>query len=485
MSKESSFGGPPAPAEPATKDEPSAALNASIVRVIDLRLLPLLCILYLLCFLDRSNLANAKKEVSSALDMDDAGYGFATSIFMIGYMIAEIPANLVLKRSRPSLWLGTLVILFGTVACVTVFVRNFTELTVLRFFLGLAEAGFPPGVLYYLNFWYCDRELASRLGIFLLMSSVANGVGSLLAFGILQMSGVGSLQGWQWLFLLEGAPAVLFGIIVLFYLPDHPSTCRWFSPEQRAGAVARLPKYASASASESRQGYNWALIGRLLKSPVFWLFALLNICTNIAMYGISAFLPAIIEDMGYSSLEANLHAAPVWFWQAVWLFIMAWVSDRTRERGWIMVGSNLVSCLGMFALAGGVHFSWSVDVQYALCYSMVMYAPTLPIMFTWMKKAYVSESDAAVGPAAVIMVGCIGGFLGPNIYGSSSGDNDSYATGHMIMGMVFAAGALIALAMRLLFVEEGGLLRVRLPCRAAHAAEEVLPLLNEPKSGTT
>ena len=449
-------------------------------------LLPLTC-LYFLCYMDRANLANAKTDISDALSLSTSQYGLASSIFQVGYMVCEVPANLVLKRTQPSLWLGLLVTAFGLVATATIYARNFTDLMLIRVFLGVAEAGFPPGCLYYLSFWYKEKELGQRNAIYLVAAPLASAFGAIIAYVVLQMN-VWELSGWQWLFLLEGSPAILLGILTVLYLPDHPSTCNWLSMEEKALAAKRIPLHAKDSA---KTGHNWRHILLLLISPVMWSFALLNVIVNIAAYGISAFLPAIIEEMGYSNLEANLRTAPVYLFMAIFNIVVATLSDRYGERGWVIVGCLAASGAGMFCLAGSIAFNWPLHLQYALCFCLVFYSVTSPIMIAWLQKAYRGSSDAAVGPAIVITIGSVGGFVGPSIYGTTSDDGSSYVPGHLVMGVVFMSGAVLTILMRLSFVENSmGRLILRpnlarwLPCGEKEdqidvTVQEEAPLLKE------
>jgi MFS family permease len=420
-----------------------------LARRLDVQLLLPFSILYFLAYLDRSNLANAKTSISASLNLSNAEFAWASSIFQIGYIIFEVPSNIILKRSRPSLYLGLLVVLFGIVAMSTALSKDFNEIMVVRFFLGIAEAGFPPGVLFFLSYWYRKEELGQRNALFLVAGPLANAFGSIIAFGILQLNA--GLNGWQWLFIIEGVLPVILGFAATWYIPDDPTTCRWFSPEDKKLAAQRVPLIADEP-SNSREKIVWTDIFSLMTGVVPWSFALLNVSTNIASYGIGAFLPAIIQEMGYSSLEANLRTAPIYLFMAIFNITVATLSDNYGERGWVIVACLLGSAIGMFLLAFSILFKWALGVQYFLCFMLVFYSATSPIMIAWLQKAYKGSSDAAVGPAFVLTIGSLGGFVGPLIYGTTS-DNNSYLTGHFIMGGVFVFGAMLSLMMRLSFVE--------------------------------
>ena len=382
----------------------------------------------------------------------------------MGYIACEVPANIVLKMWRPSVWLGLLVMSFGAVAAATAAVANYASLLVVRVALGVAEAGFPPGVLYVLSMWYRPSELGARNAVFLVAGPLANAAGAIFAFGILRMDGVAGLAGWQWLFLLEGLPAVALGAATMALLPDSPAAARWLSAGEKELARDRVPLHAAdaATAAAAKGGgaksgggghIVWADVLALLLSPVTWAFALLNVSTNIASYGIGAFLPAIIGEMGYKSLEANLRTAPIYLFMAVFNLCAAAASDRLNERGWVIVGCLLGSAAGMALLAVSLSANWPLGVQYFFCFLLVFYSATSPLMIAWLVKAYRGSSDAAVGPALILTIGSLGGFVGPNVYGATSGNGASYVTGHWYMCGVFLAGAALAAAMRLSFVE--------------------------------
>ena len=216
-----------------------AASSARLARRLDARVLLPLFTCYLLCYLDRSNLANAKADVSRALALDTAQYAFASSCFQIGYILFEVPANLVLARSRPSLWLGALVAAFGAIAALSALARSYAELVAARIFLGIAEAGFPPGALFYLSLFYRPEELGARNALFLVAGPLANAAGAVVAFFLLEVR-AGGLAGWQWLFVIEGAPAIAMGLLLAVALPDVPAAASFLSEEEKALAVGNL-----------------------------------------------------------------------------------------------------------------------------------------------------------------------------------------------------------------------------------------------------
>lgn len=189
--------------------------DSQILRILDFRLLPLLSIIYFVAYLDRSNLSNVEKEISEALVMTTSQYALASSMFKVGYILFDIPANMIISKIRASLWIGTLGVLFGFVAASTSLVTSFEHLVAARVILGIAEAGVTPGCLYYLGLWYKPTELAQRNSIFFVSSAIANAASGVIAFYVLQMDGAWNISGWQWLFILEGCPALLMGLFTM------------------------------------------------------------------------------------------------------------------------------------------------------------------------------------------------------------------------------------------------------------------------------
>jgi len=438
-------------------DEPlDAAASARLARRLDLRVLLPLFVCYLLCYLDRSNLANAKAQVSAAVSLSESQYAFASSCFQIGYILFEVPANLVLARVRPSLWLGALVAAFGTIAALSAFARNYTELVAARIFLGIAEAGFPPGALFFLSLFYRPEEHGTRNTLFLVAGPLSNAAGAIIAYFMLSIR-AGGLAGWQWLFVIEGLPALLMGLVLAAALPDSPATARFLSEEERELAARRVPVAAIAAGGHHGGGHgSWRDALALLRSPVVASFCLLNVSTNIASYGIGAFLPAIVAELGYAQLEANLRTAPVYVFMAVFNIAAATVADRLAERGWVVVGCLAGSAGGMMLLALSIVLKWPLTARYALTFLVVFYSATSPLQLAWLQRAYRSRVEAAVGPALVLTIGSLGAFVGPLVYGntaSGSGADASYVSGHFAMFGVFAFGALLATAMRLSFYE--------------------------------
>ncbi len=476
---------------PSGVDEEEAAAKR-VVRKIDLFLLPVLSFLYLLNYLDRSNLANVNHEISGDLSISKAQFGFASSVFQISYIVCEVPSNMLLRRSaHKAVFLCVLVVLFGATSLATAFVTSYAWLLVARVALGVAEAGFAPGVLFFLTLWYRPAELAYRNALFLVASSLANAVGALVARAILLLDGAGGLAGWRWVFLLEGLAAILAGAAGAAYLPDHPATCRWLSPDERALAVARTAttrRRAEANVPVEEAGGARHTLGEvvgLASSPLFWGFATINVCTNVASYGLGAFLPSIVADLfathdaclgpanataanvssiitltpapsdPASTLQGNLLVAPIYAFQALVVIVASRASDWLGERGHVIAALLIASAVGMALLAFSVGLSWRPALQYAFCFCVVFYSAASPILLSWLAALYRGSGDAAFGPAAVLAIGSVGGFLGPNIYGLSGSDGCDLwgvSAGHFILAGFFLLGAVVALVLRVAVV---------------------------------
>ncbi|KAJ3002852.1 hypothetical protein HKX48_002072 [Thoreauomyces humboldtii] len=291
--------------------------EAKLLRKLDIRIMPWLCLLYLLNFLNRANVGNAKIANTDAkgngglytdLGLVDWQYNLSISIFFIGYILFEIPSNLLLKKFGPSRWLGRIIAVWGCVALLQFVVKNAAGLLAIRFFLGVTEAGFLPGVTMYLTFFYRKEERAKRLAIIIAAAALSGAFGGLLAYGISFLDHHHGLRGWQWIFLLEGIPTIVAGILTFWVLPDFPdSPGRWLSPEEKLLAVARLDTTATRSTD---QNFNSHEFGQVWKDWRTYFFMAVYICVTVPFYSMSYFLPTLVKGLGYTSLSAQLMSVP-------------------------------------------------------------------------------------------------------------------------------------------------------------------------------
>lgn len=255
---------------------------------ITLRLIPFLLILYIVAFLDRTNIGFAQLQMQRDLGFGDVTYGFGAGIFFLGYCLFEVPSNLILKRIGARLWITRIMVTWGIAVIAMMWTQNELEFYLLRFLLGVAEAGFFPGVIFYLTFWFTTAERARIIALFMLAVPLATLLGAPLSAALLGMDGLCGLRGWQWLFIVEGLPTMLLGLIVAFYLPDNPMKARWLSADQQQQWIAHLESGRNLQALAPR-----ASSRTIFKSPEIWLLSLLYFLLLLPAYTIHFWLPQI------------------------------------------------------------------------------------------------------------------------------------------------------------------------------------------------
>lgn len=282
------------------------------------------------------------------LDLKGHRYNVAIALFFVPYVIMEFPGNIFMKHYSPSRWISRIVTSVGFVTMCTASATTYERLLVARFFLGMAEAGFSSGVMMHLCFWYKPEERASRMAIFASSVALACAFGGLLASGISFLNGVAGLAGWQWLFILEGAPGILVGILVWFLLPDYPQTARWLTPYERAFAIKRLGPYAPTMHDDC---WNWKTVKQTVVDPVFWLFAIQYFLMTNSLNAFGYFTPTIISAMGFAGHSGQLLTVPPNIFALVVIVAYCLHSDRTRERSIHIIAALVFVAMGYLVLA--------------------------------------------------------------------------------------------------------------------------------------
>ncbi|KAH6644077.1 major facilitator superfamily domain-containing protein [Boeremia exigua] len=405
-----------------------------ILRKMDLHLIPMLALLYLLSFLDRGNIGNAKIEgLVETLGMTGAQYNWCLTAFFFTYAAFEVPSNLLLKKLRPSVWLPTIMVAWGIVMTLMGIVKNYEGLLIARIFLGITEAGLFPGVAYYITMWYCRHEAQFRQALFFSAASVAGAFSGLLAFGIAHMDGVGGLEGWRWIFILEGILTVLVAILAFFTLYDFPETAGFLTEEERAFVVFRL-KYQGAS-NETINGQRVAQDDTFQWKFVKSAFLDWQIWTNIwvywgivcPLYGISLFLPSIIRGLGYTSSTAQLLTVPIYITASVLAIAVAWWSDRVGKRHPFILVCLCIMAVGfIMCVSSGTPGVIYAGVFIATC---ALY-PAFPGNITWLSNNLAGSTKRATGQAIQIAVGNLAGAMASNFYRTE--DAPRYVLGHAL-----------------------------------------------------
>jgi ACS family tartrate transporter-like MFS transporter len=405
------------------------------------RLLPFLFLLYVVSYLDRINVGFAALQMNAALHFSSVTYSLGAGIFFLSYTLLEIPSNVVLARVGARLWIARIMITWGLISASMMFVRSTGAFYTLRFLLGAAEAGFFPGIIYCLTRWFPRRERARAIAGFMTAVVVAGIIGGPISGVLLSMNGAAGLAGWQWLFLVEGLPAIVLGVLVLGVLPEQPSDARWLTPEEQQALSARLAEEAAElSAEPSVQTIHGALTsGRV------WLLAAVYFTIPVALYAMGFWMPQLVRDAskGSDRTVGMLTAIP-YAVAAVGMVIIGWNSDRTGERRWHIALTAIASGLS-FAATGLVH--GLVPSLATLSLAMLGLAAMLGPFWAFATSS-LTGIGAAAGIALVNSVGNIGGFVGPNIIGYVQQTTSSFSAGLVIIGGVLACGGLLVLVVK-------------------------------------
>jgi MFS transporter, ACS family, tartrate transporter len=402
------------------------------------RLIPFLFLLYIVAYLDRINVGFAALQMNAALGFSGTTYGFGAGIFFLSYTLFEIPSNVILARVGARLWIARIMITWGIVSSAMMLVRTPAAFYALRFLLGAAEAGFFPGMIYYLTQWFPARERARTIAAFMTATLTAGIIGGPISGALLSLNGAGGLAGWQWLFLVEGAPAIVLGAIVLRVLDDAPEQAGWLSEGEREALVETLRADARRQRMETTS--------RALRNGRTWLLAVIHLIIPVTLYGIGFWMPQMLKTAsGASDFIVGVLSAIPYAAGAVAMVVVGRHSDRTGERRWhVAAAATACACaLALSVLSSGA--AWTVvTLSIAMMGLASMFGPF------W---ALVTSQLAGVGAAAAIAlvnaVGNTGGFVGPYLLGAINDRTHSFAAGLLaIAAMLIVGGAVVVAAVR-------------------------------------
>jgi MFS family permease len=416
---------------------------------VTLRLLPFLGFCYLIAYLDRVNVGFAKLQMLADLSMSEAAYGFGAGIFFIGYFLFEIPSNLVLHRVGARMWIARIMVTWGIISGAMAFTEPLARTTglsvetvfySLRFLLGAAEAGFFPGVLLYLNYWYPAHRQSRAVALLLMAQPFSFVFGAPVSGAIMDgFAGSGGLHGWQWMFIIEAIPAVLVGIVVLFYLDNRIDDARWLAPAEKQLLKERLAEDAGAKGDPPLRA--------LFAIPAMWLFTAILFCIVTGVYGINFWLPTIIRDTGLQSvLAVGLVTAACYFSSAVISVLVTRRAERVNEKRW---HATVAAITGGASLALSALWTDSTVVTAVLLTLATSGALVASALFWSFPGSLLTGVGVAAGLAAINSAGNLGGFVGPYLLGLFSDWFGSRTAGVATLGAFMAcAGVLIALGCR-------------------------------------
>lgn len=350
-------------------EEVDPVAEAKLVRKLDLFIVPVVMLLYLLSFLDRVNIGNARLyNLEKDLGLSSQQFQVSVSILFVTYILSELPSNLVLKKLRPSRWIAFITVAWGIIATLTGVVQNYAGLIVCRLFLGAVEGGLFPGMAIYLTFFYTKRELALRIGYLFVSAALAGACGGLLAFAIGYMEGIQGLNGWRWIMIIEGLPTFVLGIATWWILPDNPSTAYFLKPHEKKMAALRLTRQTGYTAKGVE--FHWIDVKKGLKDWKVWAFCLAQFGSDTMLYGFSTFLPTIIRGINpkASSAMVQVLTIPCYALGAITYLTIAKLSDTQQKRGLYSCILGVVSIIGYAMLLSDT----SSGVHYAGCFLVAM-----------------------------------------------------------------------------------------------------------------
>jgi len=413
-------------------------LATATLRKISQRLIPFLFVLYVIAWLDRINVGFAALQMNSDLKFSSTAFGLGSGIFFAGYCLFEVPSNIILERVGARLWIARIMVSWGLISVAMMFVRTPATFCVLRFFLGVAEAGFFPGIVYYLSLWYPLRQRARAIAGFMTAIPVTGLIGGPLSGALLGLDGYSGLKGWQWLFLLEGLPAIILGIVAGFYLTDRPELASWLRADEREWLILELTRERQAGPAQH-------LILEALTNGTVWLLGMIFLLVAAGFYGYSFWSPLIVQSLfRISNLGVGLILGAISAATILCMLLNSAHSDRTNERR-IHIAIPL-SLMGVGFLGCAIlHQPIFVIAALALvpighCSS---YGP-----FWSMPMQFLTGQAAASGVALVATIASVGGLLGPALIGYLKNRTETHTTAFILLGAAALIAGLLSLCLR-------------------------------------
>jgi ACS family tartrate transporter-like MFS transporter len=405
--------------------------GSAVLRKAAWRLIPLLGVLYFFAFLDRVNVGFAALTMNADLGLSSAAFGLGAGIFFIGYTAFEIPSNVLLERFGARVWIARIMLSWGVLSAAMAFVQGPTSFYVVRFLLGVAEAGFFPGIIYYLTCWFPARDRARIIALFMIALPLSSVIGAPISTALLGIQAAG-LHGWQWMFLLEAIPTIVLGFAVLWLLPDRPGDVAWLTRKEKVWLGSQL------AIDATEHGEHTHSLKQALLLPRVWRYGLVYFCVLVGLYGFSFWLPQIIASLGtLSNLQVGAVTTIPYALACVALVLWGRHSDATGERVWHVA---LPPMLAALALAAGGWLTAPVAAFGGLCLAAIGIYAGLPAF--WALASRGLQGAAAAGAIALInSLGNIGGFLGPFAIGMVKERTGSFTLSMLFIASCLAVGA--------------------------------------------
>ena len=408
------------------------ALYAKVTR----RLVPFLFLCYVVAYLDRVNVGFAKLQMLTELQFSDTVYGIGAGIFFIGYFLFEVPSNLAMTKTGARIWIARIMLTWGIISSAMMFVHSATTFYILRFFLGAAEAGFFPGIILYLTYWYPAERRARIVALFMSGVAVAGVIGGPVSGWIMKVfAGQAGLSGWQWLFVLEGLPSVIVGIWTLFYLDDGIRSATWLSESEK-----RILERGIVNEAKSKHALS---LGAVFAHPRVWFLALIYFTFVMGLYGISFWLPQLIKNTGVKDVfDVGLLTAIPYGVAALTMVLVARSSDRSGERRWHTACAGMAGAAGLIVSA--IYADNTVIAMAALTVGTAGILSTLPLFWS-LPTALLTGTAAAAGIALINSVGNLAGFVSPYLVGAIKDATQSTAMGMYLIAASLMLGAVLVI----------------------------------------
>jgi ACS family tartrate transporter-like MFS transporter len=412
----------------------------ALVRKIAWRIIPFVFVLYIISYLDRANIGYAALQMNKELALSSEAFGFVSGIFFIGYFLFEVPSNVMLNRFGARVWIARILLTWGVVAVVSAFVQNATQLYILRFLLGIAEAGFFPGIIVYLTYWFRAKELATTVALFTAAIPVSYIIGAPLSTWIMDHVHWFEWSGWRWMLVLEGAPALIGGLLCFLYLTDRPQDAKWLRPQEREWLLSELE-------NDRKERPNVRHIGSLkaITNPKVLYLSFIYFVYQCGSLGVGYWMPQIIK--GFSSslshTQVGLIAMVPYIFATLMMIVWSRSSDRRRER---RLHSAIPLAVAALALLGaGMTHNAYVSITMISLSLAGLYAFKSP--FWALPTLFLTRSSAAVSIAVINSIGNLGGFVGPFAIGYIKGDGKSATA-----GLLFLSGLLVVSFLMTFFI---------------------------------
>ncbi|MFJ4443479.1 MFS transporter [Pseudomonas sp. NPDC089422] len=418
------------------------------VRKITLRIIPFMFLLYIVSYLDRANIGYAALEMNKDLALTSEAFGFISGIFFIGYFLFEVPSNVMLNKYGARVWIARILVTWGAIAAATAFAQTANQLYVLRFFLGVAEAGFFPGVIVYLTYWFRSKELATTVALFTAAIPVSYIIGAPLSTWIMDNIKWLDWSGWRWMLFLEGVPAVFLGVACFFFLTDKPEQAKWLTEAEKVWLLAELERDR-----QSRKNVKRLSVFKTMVNPKVLYLAFIYFVYQCGSLGVGYWMPQIIKGFSSSLTHTQIGLIAMVPYIVATILMVAWSrsSDRRNER---KLHSAIPLAVAAMGLVGAAMLPSPVASMAMICVALTgLYSFKSP--FWALPTLFLDRATAAVSIAVINSIGNLGGFAGPSLIGVVKGETGSAATGLMFLSGLLLLAFVMTLFMRVSNKEPG------------------------------